>query len=270
MRYLILFFIFLCLLSKVYANERLFIAGTTSIRDSGLMEQISKAFETEYSEYGYELIFLIQGTRQSITIAKRGDVDVLLTHNKELELDFVDSGYGIKRYNLMYNNFVIVGPKHDPALVRGSGNMKNVMTNIFNTKSNFVSRGDQSGTHLKELELWKNSGLDVNNFENWYNKIGQGMGATLNMANSIKAYTISDRATWLNFNNKDNLKIVFENDSKLINQYAIILVDHKKNSVVNKKSSEVFLKWILSDKGRKLINNFRINNEQLFFFNGNL
>jgi len=247
------------------ANERLVIGATTSTYDSGLVRRLTEAFEKEFD---YLPHFIVQGTGQIIHDAMMGNIDILLIHHKKSEDDFIKNGFGIRRYNLMYNNFVIVGPINDPANIKNAKNLKDVMIKIFNNKPVFISRADNSGTNLKELELWANVGIDSNLLGNWYKKVGQGMGPSLNIANSMEGYILIDRSTWVSSYNKDRLQILVEGFSKLRNQYSVILVSSEKISKVNFKWGQIFLEWILSDSGKKLINNYQVNNEQLFFFNG--
>ena len=197
-----------------------------------------------------------------------GNIDITITHNEKIENKFINDGYGIKRVKFMYNDFIIVGPKNDPAKLKNAKTLNQAMRKIYDSKNIFISRSDQSGTHLKELELWQDIGLESIKFKNWYKKIGQGMGATLNMTNSLKAYTLSDRATWLSFINKINLKILFEGDKKLLNQYSVILLNQKNRRNKDSKCGENFVNWILSNEGKVLINNFQIEGNQVFFYNG--
>lgn len=259
------FFIF-CLISSAQAlDNRLLIASSTSTYDSGLAHVIKESFENKYK---IPLHFLIQGTGQAIKTAMRGDVDVLIVHHKKLEEKFVSNGYGSIRFNLMYNYFVIVGPKEDPADVKHSNNIEEVMNKLYKTKYVFISRADKSGTHEKELKLWSLVELDNNYFKYWYKKVGAGMGTTLNIASQMNGYTLSDYASWENFNNKGNLEVLFESDDYLINQYGLVLVSPKFYQNINAEGAKVFAEWILSDDGEKLINNYKLNNKSLFIFNG--
>ena len=261
-----LFYLILFILSlEAQAKEPLFIGTTTSTHDSGLIMHLKKIFENNYN---CEINVISQGTGQIINTAKMGNIDITITHNEKIENKFINDGYGIKRVKFMYNDFIIVGPKNDPAKLKNAKTLNQAMRKIYDSKNIFISRSDQSGTHLKELELWQDIGLESIKFKNWYKKIGQGMGATLNMTNSLKAYTLSDRATWLSFINKINLKILFEGDKKLLNQYSVILLNQKNRRNKDSKCGENFVNWILSNEGKVLINNFQIEGNQVFFYNG--
>ena len=260
---LILFIFYLSL--EAQAKEPLFIGTTTSTHDSGLIMHLRKIFENNYN---CEINVISEGTGQIINTAKMGNIDITITHNEKIENKFINDGYGIKRVKFMYNDFIIVGPKNDPAKLKNAKTLNQAMRKIYDSKNIFISRSDQSGTHLKELELWEDIGLQSIKFKNWYKKIGQGMGATLNMTNSLKAYTLSDRATWLSFINKINLKILFEGDKKLLNQYSVILLNQKNRRNKDSKCGENFVNWILSNEGKVLINNFQIEGNQVFFYNG--
>ena len=249
----------------VYAKERLVIGATTSTYDSGLAAYIANSFKDEFD---YSIHVISQGTGQIINAAMMGNIDILLIHNKKSEDDFVKNGYGIRRYNLMYNDFVIVGPMNDPAKIKNVKNLKDAMVRIFNNKNAFISRADKSGTYFKELELWSKAGIDPSFMGDWYKKVGQGMGSSLNLANSIGGYILVDRSTWITSYRKNHLKILVEGYPELRNQYAVILVNKEKIPSVNSKWGKIFLEWILSDSGKSLINNYLVNNQQLFFFNG--
>ena len=260
-------FIFIVFILSIgaLAKERLVVGITTSTADSGLSTYLKINFEKRFNS---TIDFIAQGTGQIINIAKNGDIDVLLVHHKKSEESFIKNEFGIKRYNLMYNDFVIVGPKQDYANIKNAKTLKEAMLSIFNTHSIFVSRADLSGTHYKELELWNNAGIGMNTLSDQYMKIGSGMGAALNFAHNVEGYTLTDRATWISFGRKDTLQILFKNKEKLINQYSLILVNSNKIDNINDKWGEVFIEWVLSNDGRELINNYKKNGEQLFFFNG--
>ena len=242
-------------------NNRIIIASTTSVYDSGLINYINKEFEKKFN---INVHVLALGTGQAIRIAKNGDVDVLLVHDTLSEKEFIKKGYGKTRHNLMYNDYVIVGPKTDNDKC---DSIKKTLLKIINKEFIFISRGDESGTHKKERDLWNLTRFEIEEYSSWYKKIGQGMGSTLILANEMNAYTLSDRGTWISANKKENLKIICENLPPLINQYGIIAVNQKINSRINSKNAEKYINWIISDEGKKLINSFRIKNEQLFFFN---
>ena len=248
--------------SKLYANENVItIASTTSTHDTGLLKSINKKF---YDDFNIKVNVISLGTGQAIKIAKDGNVEILLVHHTPSELAFMNQGYGKIRHNLMYNDYILIGPKTDK---NECLSIKQKLTEIQNNKLNFISRGDDSGTHKKEKELWDLINTNTNNVMSWYLSVGQGMGQTLLIANNKEAYTLSDRSTWLSFNAKENLKIVCENLPPLFNQYGVILINEKLNSKLNIKDAEIYINWIISDVAKKLINNFKKNGEQLFFFN---
>ena len=237
------------------------IASTTSTHDTGLLKSINNKFTEKYN---IRVNVLSAGTGQAIRIAKDGNVEILLVHHTPSELAFINEGYGKIRYNLMYNDFVIVGPNSDK---NKCVSIEDKLKEISSKKLKFISRGDDSGTHKKEKELWNLVNIKPKNQMSWYLSVGQGMGQTLLIANNNQSYTLSDRSTWIAFKSKENLKIVCENLPPLFNQYGIILVNNSLNKNLNIKDAETYIDWILSDNAKELINNFKINGEQLFFFN---
>ena len=239
------------------------IASTTSTYDSGLLNYLNNFFEKTYN---IEVQVLSLGTGQAIRTAKDGNVEILLVHHKESEIDFMNEKYGLFRYDLMYNDYILIGPKSDN---KKCIDMKLKLKSIFKNKLKFISRGDDSGTHKKELELWSLNDLNTNLFNSWYIEVGQGMGNTLLITNEKFAYTLTDRGTWIAFKKKENLKIICENMPPLFNQYGLILVNPKINKNLNIKDAKKYINWILSDQGKKLINQFKKNGQQLFFFNYN-
>jgi tungstate transport system substrate-binding protein len=260
----LLIFILIFLIKNALANDKhITIASTTSTHDTGLLEYINKEFEKKYK---IKVRALSLGTGQAIKVAMDGNVEILLVHHKKSELEFMNKGYGTLRYDLMYNDFVLIGPKKDNETC---SSIENKMIEIKKSKLLFVSRGDESGTHKKEKELWELSNINIPFKENWYLSVGQGMGSTLLIANQKKAYTLSDRSTWIAFNKKENLQIVCENLPPLFNQYGIILVNKKLNDNLNIKEAKKYIDWITSEEAKKLINNYRVNGKQLFFFNHN-
>ena len=260
----LLIFILIFLIKNALANDKqITIASTTSTHDTGLLEYINKEFEKKYK---IKVRSLSLGTGQAIKVAMDGNVEILLVHHKKSELEFMNNGYGALRYDLMYNDFVLIGPKKDNETC---SSIENKMIEIKKSKLLFVSRGDESGTHKKEKELWELSNINIPFKENWYLSVGQGMGSTLLIANQKKAYTLSDRSTWIAFNKKENLKIVCENLPPLFNQYGIILVSNKINNNLNIEEAKKYIDWITSEEAKKLINNYRVNGKQLFFFNHN-
>ena len=260
----LLIFILIFLIKNALANDKhITIASTTSTHDTGLLEYINKEFEKKYK---IKVRALSLGTGQAIKVAMDGNVEILLVHHKKSELEFMNKGYGTLRYDLMYNDFVLIGPKQDN---RNCSSIENKMIEIKESKLLFISRGDESGTHKKEKELWELSNIKIPFKENWYLSVGQGMGSTLLIANQKNAYTLSDRSTWIAFNKKENLQIVCENLPPLFNQYGIILVSNKINNNLNIEEAKKYIDWITSEEAKKLINNYRVNGKQLFFFNHN-
>ena len=259
--YLVFFCFFLFTFNINALERKIIIASTTSTYDSGLLKYLNKHF---MKKYPINVQTIVQGTGQAIRTAKDGNVELLLVHHKESEIEFMKNDYGLKRFNLMYNDYVIIGPKEDIVKCQ---NIQNKLKNIIENNLKFISRGDDSGTHKKELELWLLFNLNPEKFSENYLSVGQGMGHTLLMANEMKAYTISDRSTWIAFKRKDNLKIICENKPPLFNQYGIILVNPKLNRNLNIKDAEIYLNWIISEEGKFLINNYKINDQQLFYFN---
>jgi tungstate transport system substrate-binding protein len=210
------------------------------------------------------------GTGQAIKNAQRCDGDVLLVHAKSSEEKFVAQGFGIKRSDLMYNDFVIVGPNNDPARIQGSKDVSKSLSAIVSNRALFVSRGDDSGTHKAELRLWQASGIDPASASgSWYRETGSGMGATLNTAVGMGAYAMTDRATWIKFGNKGDFKIHVEGDTRLFNQYGVILVNPKNCPNVKSSAGQQFIDWLLSDRGQSIIGSYQVNGKQLFFPNAN-
>ena len=259
---LLIFIIFLFLNNKIYANDGLItIASTTSTHDTGLLRSLNKTF---YDNYKIKVNVISLGTGQAIRIAKDGNVEILLVHHTPSELAFINQGYGKFRYDLMYNDFVLIGPKSDN---NECNSIEEKLLEIKNKKLYFISRGDDSGTHKKEKELWNLVNINTNIQFNWYLSVGQSMGQTLLIANNKNAYTLSDRSTWISFNSKNNLKIVCENLPPLFNQYGVILVNENLNPNLNIKDAKIYIDWLISDEAKELINNFKKNGKQLFFFN---
>ena len=241
------------------------VASTTSTDNSGLFGHILPIFE---SETGIEVRVVAVGTGQAIRLAERGDADVLLVHHKPSEEKFVADGYGVRRLDVMYNDFVVVGPKSDPAGVRGMDDVAAAMAKVAAGEAVFASRGDNSGTHKKELGLWKAAGVDVGDAGGkWYRETGSGMGATLNTASGLGAYTLADRATWISFRNKGDLEILVEGDARLFNQYGVILVNSKKHPHVKAEDGQKFIDWLVSPAGQESIAQFEIDGQQLFYPN---
>ena len=266
--------IFLCLItilaSQVFfpwsanASERfIVVASTTSTENSGLYSFVLPRFS---EQTGIEVRVVAVGTGQALHIAQNGDADVLLVHHRPSEDQFISQGYGVTRYDLMYNDYILVGPRDDPASVLSAANVIGAVRRIATSNSLFISRGDDSGTHKKELELWNQSGIDTTKVGNgWYQETGRGMGGTLNMASALDAYTLSDRATWLKFGNKGRLDILFQSDPPLFNPYGIILVNPKKHPHIKTRDGQTFIEWMLSETGQTLIADYRILGQQAFF-----
>lgn len=243
------------------------LATTTSTYDSGLLDYLMPIFQ---EEYGAEVHIIPVGTGQAIETAKRGDADLVLVHSRQLELEFVNSGHGVHRVGVMYNDFIIIGPTDDPAGIGGLTNATEAFRKIAEegAKSNaqFISRADKSGTHMLELSIWEKLGLTPSNkTQTWYVEAGAGMGSVLRMANEKKAYTLTDRATWLSFKSQlANLKVLVEGDVVLLNPYAIILVNPEKYPQRNYKGAITLAKWMISEEGQNLISNFKKEGETLF------
>ncbi len=262
-------FLFLAtgLLAQPAAAEERFItvASTTSTQDSGLFDYLLPIFQ---AKTGIEVRVVAVGTGQAIKLAQNGDADVLFVHAKKAEEEFVAAGDGVKRFDVMYNDFVIVGPESDPAGIAGSSDVVAALTAIAGKQATFLSRGDDSGTNKAELALWKAAGIDAKAASGtWYRETGAGMGATLNTAAGLPAYTMSDRATWLAFENKADLKIVTEGDKRLFNQYGVTLVNPEKHPSVKVADGQTFLDWLISPEGQSAIAGFQVNGQQLFFPN---
>jgi tungstate transport system substrate-binding protein len=246
-------------------DKSIVVASTTSTQDSGLFGYILPIFT---KKTGITVKVVAQGTGQALDTARRGDADVVFVHAKAQEEKFLAEGQGVKRFPVMYNDFIIVGPKADPARIKGMKDVAAALKKIKDDKATFISRGDRSGTHSAELRLWKASGVDIaNDRGDWYKSIGQGMGATLNTAQASDAYTLSDRATWIHFKNKGELEIVVEGDKRLFNQYGVMLVNPAKHPNVKKELGQEFIDWLISPEGQKIIAGYKINGQQLFFPN---
>ena len=248
---------------QALAQEKsIVVASTTSTQDSGLFEYLLPIFQ---QKTGIAVKVIAQGTEQALDTGRRGDADVVFVHAKSAEEKFLAEGQGVKRYPVMYNDFILIGPKSDPAGIKGKDVIKAFRT-IKEKQAPFVSRGDRSGTHIAELALWnKDAGIEIEKEKGtWYKSIGQGMGAALNMASASNAYVLSDRGTWLSFKNKCDLQIIVEGDKRLFNQYGVILVNPEKHPSVKKDLGQQFIDWLVSLDGQKAIANYKINGEQLF------
>ncbi|MFQ5533402.1 MAG: substrate-binding domain-containing protein [Sphingomonadales bacterium] len=245
------------------AGRHITVASTTSTENSGLFDHVLPLFETRT---GISVRVIAKGTGQAIEIARRGDADVLLVHHRPSEEKFVAQGFGLKRREVMYNDFVIVGPRDDPADIGGGHDALTALRLIAASSAPFLSRGDESGTHRRELALWREAALDVDGAGfSWYREAGAGMGAALNIAAEAEAYILADRGTWLGFHNKRNLEILVEGDKRLINIYSVILVNPVRHPHVKAKDGRTFIEWLLSPPGQAAIAGFRIAGEQPFF-----
>ena len=249
------------------AAESIILQSTTSTANSGLYDAILPQFT---DKTGIQVNVVAVGTGQAIKNAENGDGDVLLVHAKPAEEQFVADGFGVERFDVMYNDFIIVGPKSDPAKIAGTKDATAALTTIADSGALFASRGDNSGTHKKELALWRQSGVDpTESSGQWYRETGSGMGATLNAAVGMGAYTLTDRGTWISFGNKGDYEILVEGDPGLFNQYGIILVNPDKHPKVKAAAGQAFIDWILSDEGQAAIAAYQVEGQQLFYPNFN-
>jgi tungstate transport system substrate-binding protein len=252
-------------LPAVAQDKSIVVASTTSTQDSGLFGFILPKFK---AKTGIDVKVIAQGTGQALDTGKRGDADVVFVHAKSQEEKFVADGFGVKRFGVMYNDFVLIGPKSDPAKIKGGKDIIAGLKAINEKGSPFVSRGDKSGTHAAELALWKAASIDpAGTKPAWYREIGQGMGAALNTAGAMNGYVLSDRGTWISFKNKGDLQIAVEGDKRLFNQYGIILVNPEKHPSVKKDLGQAFIDWVVSGEGQQAIRDFKIDGQQLFFPN---
>lgn len=241
------------------------VASTTSTEQSGLFRHLLPMFE---KTTGIQVRVVALGTGQALDVARRGDADVVFVHARSVEEKFIAEGYGVKRLPVMYNDFVLIGPKSDPAKIAGGKDTLDALRKIKVAAAPFVSRGDRSGTHMAELALWKQSGIDIAAEKGpWYRDTGQGMGPALNTASSMNAYILADRGTWISFKNRGDLAILVEGDKRLFNQYGVILVNPAKHQHVKRDLGQAFIDWIVSPEGQKAIADYKIGGEQLFFPN---
>jgi len=241
------------------------VASTTSTEQSGLFAHLLPAFE---ADTGIKVRVVAVGTGQALDIGRRGDADVVFVHARSAEEKFLAEGQGVKRYPVMYNDFVLIGPKSDPAKVAGGHDIVAAFQKIEASKLPFVSRGDRSGTHIAELELWKTAGIDIDKAKGpWYRDTGQGMGPALNTASATGAYVLSDRGTWLSFRNKGDLVIAVAGDKRLFNQYGVMLVNPEKHPNVKQDLGQKFIDWLVSPRGQSVIASYKIDGQQLFFPN---
>jgi tungstate transport system substrate-binding protein len=246
----------------VAQDRSIVVASTTSTQDSGLFGYLLPIFK---AKTGIEVKVIAQGTGQALDTARRGDADVVFVHAKSQEEKFLAEGFGVKRFDVMYNDFVLVGPSSDPAGVKGK-DIETALKTIQARSAPFVSRGDRSGTHSAELALWKQAGIDIASAKGpWYREIGQGMGAALNTAGAMNGYVLSDRGTWISFKNRGDFDIVVEGDKRLFNQYGVMLVNPEKHPSVKKELGQAFVDWLVSPEGQAAIAGYKIDGQQLFF-----
>ena len=246
-------------------EKSIVVSSTTSTQDSGLFGHILPLFK---AKTGIEVKVVSQGTGQALDTGRRGDADVVFVHAKAREEKFIADGFGVKRFPVMYNDFVLVGPTSDPAGIKGSKDIVAALKAILAKGAPFISRGDKSGTHAAELNLWKTAGVDIEKDKGaWYKSIGQGMGAALNTASAGNAYVLTDRGTWISFKNRGELVIAVEGDKRLFNQYGVMLVNPDKHPSVKKDLGQAFIDYLISPEGQKAIANYNINGEQLFYPN---
>jgi tungstate transport system substrate-binding protein len=253
------------LTSNVQAQEKsIIVSSTTSTEQSGLFGYILPIFKMES---GIDVKVVAVGTGQALDIGRRGDADVVFVHDKPAEEQFVQDGYATKRYEVMYNDFILIGPKSDPAKVGGGKDIQAAFQKIAAAQAPFVSRGDKSGTHAAELRYWKGAGIAVSPSQSWYKETGSGMGPALNTASAMNGYILADRGTWLSFKNRGDLTILVQGDPKLFNQYGVMLVNPAKFSHTKKAEGQAFIDWLVSKNGQDVIASYQIGGEQLFFPN---
>jgi tungstate transport system substrate-binding protein len=241
------------------------VASTTSTEQSGLFKHILPIFE---QQTGVKVRVIAQGTGQALDMGRRGDADVVFVHDPAAEKKFVDDGFGVNYKQVMYNDFVLIGPKADPAKIAGGKDILAALKKVEAAKAPFVSRADKSGTHAAELRYWKSAGIDIAKQKGpWYKETGSGMGPALNTASSMGGYILADRGTWLSFKNRGDLAILVEGDQKLFNQYGIMLVNPAKHAHVKQDLGNAFISWVVSPAGQKAIAEYKIGGEQLFFPN---
>jgi tungstate transport system substrate-binding protein len=247
------------------AQKSITVSSTTSTQDSGLFNHLLPIFK---AKTGIEVKVVSQGTGQALDTGKRGDADVVFVHARAQEVKFVDDGFSTERRAVMYNDFVLIGPKSDPAGIKGTTDIAAALKAIADKQSVFVSRGDRSGTHSAELNLWKLATIDIEKAKGpWYREIGQGMGAALNTSGAMLAYVLADRATWISFRNRGDLEIVVEGDRRLFNQYGVMLVNPAKHPHIKASEGQAFVDWLVSPEGQRTIADYTIDGQQLFFPN---
>lgn len=251
--------------AQVYAQEKsIVVSSTTSTEQSGLFNFMLPIFKMKT---GIEVKVVAVGTGQALDIGRRGDADVVFVHDKSAEEKFIDEGFSTKRYEVMYNDFVLIGPKSDPAKIAGGKDIQVALQKIAAAQAPFVSRADKSGTHAAELRYWKGAGISVSPGPSWYKETGSGMGPALNTASAMNGYILADRGTWLSFKNRGDLAILVQGDPKLFNQYGVMLVNPAKFPHVKKVQGQEFINWLISKNGQDVIASYKIDGEQLFFPN---
>ena len=255
-----------CLVGTAQAQQRyITVASTTSTEQSGLFKHLLPVFE---KKTGIQVRVVALGTGQALDMGRRGDADVVFVHARPLEEKFLAEGFGVKRFDVMYNDFVLVGPKADPVGIAGTPDVTEALKKIAAAQAPFASRGDDSGTHKAELRLWQAAAIDVKAASGtWYRETGSGMGPTLNTAAGMAAYTLTDRGTWLSFKNKSDLTMLVEGDKRLFNQYGVMLVNPQKHPHVKAKDGQAFVDWLISPEGQQAIAGYKIDGQQLFFPN---
>ena len=265
MRRLSLLAALLAVLPALAQEKFIVVASTTSTEQSGLFGYLLPIFR---KKTGIQVRVVALGTGQALDLARRGDADVVLVHARSAEEKFLAEGHGVKRFDVMYNDFVLIGPKSDPAKVSGGRDILDALKKIKSASAPFVSRGDKSGTHIAELDLWKLAGIDIATERGpWYRDTGQGMGPALNTASAMNAYILADRGTWISFKNRGELAVAVEGDKRLFNQYGVMLVNPARHPNVKKDLGQAFVDWVISPGGQKTIAEYKIGGEQLFFPN---
>jgi len=251
-----------CAVAGNSTGSMLRLATTTSTANSGLMDYLMPEFKKDTS---IEVQIIAVGTGKALRLGREGDVDIVLVHARNAEQAFIDAGFGTERFDVMYNDFVLIGPLDDPAVIATSQSVVEALKKIQTTKSAFISRGDDSGTHKKELSLWQAADYSPRGY--WYKSVGQGMGKVIQIANELGAYTMTDRGTWLAYQSKSNLALLYQGDPPLFNPYGIIAVNPERHSHVNHEGAEKLINWLVSKKGQRLIGEFKVKGEKLFIPN---
>ena len=252
-------------LPAVAQDKYIVVASTTSTEQSGLFGYLLPVFQ---KKTGIQVRVVALGTGQALDLGRRGDADVVFVHARSAEEKFLAEGHGVKRFDVMYNDFVLIGPKSDPAKISGGKDILEGLKKIKSASAPFVSRGDKSGTHIAELDLWKLAGIDIATEKGpWYRDTGQGMGPALNTASAMNAYILSDRGTWISFKNRGELAVAVEGDKRLFNQYGVMLVNPARHPNVKRDLGQAFVDWVISPQGQKTIAGYKIGGEQLFFPN---